>query len=280
MSATQHHFAELKARCREKASENIFYKDKIHFTIIELLIVISIIAILAGMLLPALNKARKAARQALCSGNLKQIGLSFHSYADTYDGYLPLVNECECGKYWSNVLYTHMTGKPLQGDYGTCWKGHPKWNNVLEYSSLGNQKEKGTVFHCPSQSFGMGEAKIFPISYSMNDPGAGDDSRCYMDNSTNSKPMSFIKHPTQTMLVMENGTIGVAGAWYVQDAVFGAAYIPGTAYLAKNGGIHNSGSNLLYADGHVGYEKYTRLANERTTAWAKIFWADTAADQQ
>ena len=277
------HSAGPKAEHRKEAPEKplISYLRKTNFTLIELLVVIAIIAILAGMLLPALNKARKTAQQAVCSGNLRQIGVVFHSYADTYDGYLPLVNECECGKYWSNVFYTFMTGKPLQGSYGTCYKGHPQWNNALGYCSKGNRKEKGTAFHCPSQLYGIKNEKEFPVSYAMNDVGAGDDSRCYMDNSTASKPMSFIKHPTQTMLVMEAGSIGMAGGWYVKDAVLGTAYGPADTvpFIVKNDGVHNFGSNLLYADGHVGYEKYTRLANERTTPWAKLLWADKASDQ-
>ena len=59
------------------------------FTLVELLVVIGIIAILVGIILPALNKGRQAAQEVQCSSNLRQFGFAFQIYADANQGFLP-----------------------------------------------------------------------------------------------------------------------------------------------------------------------------------------------
>ncbi|OPY85900.1 MAG: putative major pilin subunit [Smithella sp. PtaU1.Bin162] len=74
----------------------IMSNKKKKFTLLELLVVISIIAILASMLLPALNGAREKAKSTFCLNNLKHIYFGVIQYADSYNGYIPAMGN----DYW------------------------------------------------------------------------------------------------------------------------------------------------------------------------------------
>ena len=90
---------------------------KHRFTLIELLVVIAIIAILAGMLLPALNRARESAKATQCLSNMRQIFLDLQNYCDAQKGFIPCDDK---GEKWPIVL--KRVAFPSEGANSRHWR--------------------------------------------------------------------------------------------------------------------------------------------------------------
>ena len=164
---------------------NIIVVMRLRFTLIELLIVIAIIAILAGMLLPVLNKARDKAKTIYCINNLKTIGVAIHSYANTFDNWIV---PCWTSRNFS--WFQNLSGFE-----------DPAVNCGTEY--FGPKETKGT-FVCPSETVPFndnGKGFIF-THYGMNGLLSGDAS----DNHgtyARVRKMHTIGIPTTASIVLD-----------------------------------------------------------------------------
>ena len=121
------------------------------FTLIELLVVIAIIAVLIGLLLPAVQAAREAARRIQCTNNLKQLGLALHNY-ESIAGSLPpsLVVARKGAAYWSNGWSVHGRLLPFL-EQGTTFNAI---NFTFSYSIPDNTtvaRISLSSFLCPSE---------------------------------------------------------------------------------------------------------------------------------
>jgi prepilin-type N-terminal cleavage/methylation domain-containing protein/prepilin-type processing-associated H-X9-DG protein len=126
------------------------------FTLVELLVVISIIAILLGVLLPALNKARQAAKTVVCSNQMKQIGTGVLMYAMDNDQYLPRSSHSAAvvGMLrWGPALMPYLCKCKYNGD-------DPAWEKIF-----------ATLYRCPADrrhnlSWSYGKNVWFELSAS------------------------------------------------------------------------------------------------------------------
>ena len=113
------------------------------FTLIELLVVIAIIAIVAAMLLPALQRAREKARQGVCMNNLKQLGLAIMMYAQDWDGYPPAV-DCTTNP---GVVCAWISGECVPRNFGHLIEG----GYINGGYFVDSNPPRSKIWECPSR---------------------------------------------------------------------------------------------------------------------------------
>ena len=221
----------------------------IGFTLVELMVIVGIIAVLAGLLLPALNKARALAQRTACLSNLRQLGLSWTLYSGDNDGRLV---ESYAGTAQSPNPYAWVLGNVQNAADATS-------TTLITRGQLFQYNSSVAIYHCPADKSMLINGK--PVnsvrSYSMN-AFMGDRSRLPAPSNqaypgaTNYIPFyakeSDLTHPSSLWVLIDEDNRTIGDGCFVFDPT-GSQFNP-SHYPAASNQRHSYAFGMAFADGH------------------------------